>query len=42
MLPLLAYTPFEWIWVVLLVGMVLIAGAFGVYVVVQLFRNPGR
>ena len=39
---MLAYTVFEWIWVVLLVGMVTIAGVFAVYVVAQLFRNPGR
>ena len=39
---MLAYTAFEWIWVVLLVGMVAIAGVFAVYVIAQLFRNPGR
>jgi hypothetical protein len=33
---------FEWIWVILLVGMVAIAGLFAVFVVAQLFRNPGR
>jgi hypothetical protein len=38
----LAYTAFEWIWVFLLVGMVAIAGVFAVFVVAQLFRNPGR
>jgi len=39
---LVAYSAFEWIWVVLLVGMVAIAGVFAIYVVAQLFRNPGR
>jgi len=39
---LIAYTAFEWIWVILLVGMVAIAGAFAVFVVAQLFRNPSR
>jgi hypothetical protein len=38
----LAYTAFEWIWVILLAGMVAIAGVFAVFVVAQLFRNPGR
>jgi hypothetical protein len=37
---MVAYSAFEWIWVVLLVGMVAIAGVFAVYVVAQLFRNP--
>jgi hypothetical protein len=39
---MLAYSVFEWIWVILLVGMVAIAGLFAVFVVAQLFRNPGR
>ncbi len=39
---MLAYSAFEWIWVILLVGMVAIAGLFAVFVVAQLFRNPGR
>jgi hypothetical protein len=39
---MLAYSAFQWIWVVLLVGMVGIAGLFAVYMVAQLFRNPGR
>jgi hypothetical protein len=39
---MVAYTAFEWIWVILLVGMVAIAGVFAVFVVAQLFRNPGR
>jgi hypothetical protein len=38
----LAYSPFEWIWVILLVSMVAIAGVFAVFVVLLLFRNPGR
>ena len=39
---MLAYSVFQWIWVVLLVGMVGIAGMFAVFVVAQLFRNPAR
>jgi nitrate reductase NapE component len=39
---MLAYSAFQCIWVVLLVGMVGIAGLFAVYMVAQLFRNPGR
>jgi hypothetical protein len=38
----LAYSAFEWIWVILLVGMVAIASVFAVFLVTQLFRNPGR
>jgi hypothetical protein len=38
---MLAYTAFQWMWVVLLVGMVGIAGLFAVYMIAQLFRNPG-
>jgi hypothetical protein len=37
---LVAYTAFQWIWVVLLAGMVGIAGIFAVYMVAQLFRDP--
>jgi len=32
----------EWFFLVLLVGLVGAAGLFGVYMVVQLFRNPPR
>jgi hypothetical protein len=39
---MLAYSAFQWIWVVLLVGMVGVAGVFAVYVILQLFRNPAR
>ena len=39
---MIAYSAFQWIWVALLVGMVGIAGIFAVYLVAQLFRNPGR
>jgi hypothetical protein len=38
----LAYSAFEWVWVILLVGMVGIASVFALFVVTQLFRNPGR
>lgn len=38
---MLAYGTFEWIWVILLVGMVGIASLFAVYMIAQLFRNPG-
>ena len=39
---MIAYSAFQWIWVALLVGMVGLAGVFAVYLVAQLFRNPGR
>ncbi|MEX0833907.1 MAG: hypothetical protein WD757_01800 [Actinomycetota bacterium] len=32
----------EWFFLVLLVGLVGAAGLFGVYMVLQLFRNPPR
>ncbi|MEX2274546.1 MAG: hypothetical protein WEA10_03130 [Actinomycetota bacterium] len=32
----------EWFFAVLLVGLVGAAGLFGVFVVIQLFRNPAR
>jgi len=32
----------EWTFTVLLVGLVALAGVFGIYVVLQLFRNPHR
>lgn len=32
----------EWAFVVALVGLVGAAGVFGLYMVVQLFRNPSR
>ncbi len=39
---MLAYSAFQWIWVILLVGMVGVAGIFAVFVVAQLFRDPTR
>jgi hypothetical protein len=39
---MLAYSAFQWIWVVLLAGMVGLAGVFAVFVVAQLFRDPNR
>jgi hypothetical protein len=32
----------EWTFVVLLVGLVGAAGLFGLYMVIQLFKNPGH
>jgi hypothetical protein len=38
----LAYSTLQWVFVVLLVVLVGAAGLFAVYLVAQLFRNPGR
>jgi hypothetical protein len=38
----LAYTALQWVFVILLVALVGIAGLFAVFLVAQLFRNPGR
>ena len=37
-----AFGALEWIFLGLLVGLVAAAGLFGIYVVLQLFRNPGN
>jgi hypothetical protein len=39
---MLAYSTLQWTFLAILVAMVGGAGVFGVFVVVQLFRNPGR
>jgi hypothetical protein len=38
----LAYSALQWVFVILLVALVGIAGLFAVFLVAQLFRNPGR
>ncbi|MEX0754081.1 MAG: hypothetical protein WD206_04985 [Actinomycetota bacterium] len=43
MQPILAISGFlEWFFAILLVGLVGAAGLFGVFIVIQLFRNPAR
>lgn len=39
---MLAYTALQWVFVILLVALVGVAGLFAVFLVLQLFRNPGR
>ncbi len=39
---MLAYSALQWFFVVLLVALVGGAGVFALFVVAQLFRNPGR
>lgn len=39
---MLAYGILEWTFIVVLVLLVGAAGLFGLYVLVQLFRNPAR
>jgi hypothetical protein len=37
-----AYSTLEWTFVGILAAMVIAAGAFALFVLVQLFRNPSR